>query len=149
MLKLMVMRSDVKMDQVLRTQIINSLAADVHYEDILLKLEEEGDNAEIPTEQGKYRVKDGMLVFHPRSPHVSDGPFWKMVIPDDNEVKKVILNELHSIPYAEHPGVAKTLDHTTRYFYWRGMLADVQDFVLQCEACQVETSDHRKYAGPL
>ena len=96
--KLMVTRTEVRVDQVLRTQIINSLAADVHYEDILLKLEEEGDNAEIPTEQGKYRVKDGMLVFHPRSPLVQDGPFWKMVVPDDNEIKKIILNELHSVP---------------------------------------------------
>ena len=86
--KLMVMKSEVKVDQTLKTQIINSLAADLHYEDMLLKLEEGGDNAEIPTEQGTYRVKEGMLVFHPRSPLVQDGPYWKMVIPDDNEIKR-------------------------------------------------------------
>ena len=147
--KLMVMRSEVKVDQALKTQILNSLAANIHFEDILLKLEEEGDNAEIPTEQGTYRVKEGMLVFHPRSPLVQDGPYWKMVIPDDNEIKKVIMNELHSVPYAGHPGVAKTLEHTARYFFWKGMSADVRDFVLQCDACQVEKADHRKYAGPL
>ena len=116
---------EVRVDQALKTQIINSLAADVQYEDILLKLEEEGENAEIPTEQGKYRVKEGMLVFRPRSPHVSDGPFWKIVVPDDNEVKKVILSESHNVPYAGHPGVAKTLEHTARYFFWKGMSADV------------------------
>ena len=73
--KLMVTRTEVRVDQALRTQIVNPLAADVHYEDILLKLEEEEEGVEIPTEQGKYRIKDGMLVFRPWSPLVSDGPF--------------------------------------------------------------------------
>ena len=146
--KLCVTRTRVYVDQALKTQIVSAVQNDIAYEEVLKKLEEDQEE-EVPTERGKFRIKDGMLVFHPRSSTIQEGAYWKIVIPDDIEVKKAILSELHSVPYAGHPGVAKTLQHTAQFFYWKGMSVDVRDFVLQCEACQVEKADHRKYAGDV
>ena len=45
--------------------------------------------------------------------HNSEGPDgvnrWRLVIPDIPEVKKQIMEEVHSVPYSEHVGYQKTL----------------------------------------
>lgn len=31
--------------------------------------------------------------------------YWRIVIPDDFDIKKEIIKECHNIPYVNHPGV--------------------------------------------
>ena len=42
----------------------------------------------------------------------------KISVPDNSELKKVILREFHTKPYSGHPGYQKTLTAVKRYYYW-------------------------------
>ena len=45
---------------------------------------------------------------------------WRLVVPDEPEIKKQIMRELHEIPYSGHLGYHKTLQNIQRSFYWPG-----------------------------
>ena len=42
---------------------------------------------------------------------------WKVVISSDPEIKRIILEEIHSVPYAGHLGYQKTLKQIQKTFY--------------------------------
>ena len=74
---------------------------------------------------------------------------WKLVIPNDPEIKKTILEEIHSVPYSGHLGYQKTLKQIQKTFYWTDLVLDVRDFVLGCPVCQQEKSVTKLPAGLL
>ena len=45
---------------------------------------------------------------------LEDVQYWRVVVPDDLEVKSLLVNELHSVPYAAHPGVQQTIGKVRR-----------------------------------
>ena len=55
----------------------------------------------------------------------------------------------HSTPLAGHPGVTKTFELVTRYFWWQSLHADVTDFEARCDACQKAKSRTQKPPGLL
>ena len=57
---------------------------------------------------------------------------WKVVIPSDPEIKRIILEEIHFVPYAGHLGYQKTLKQIQKTFYGTDLILDVRDFVLSC-----------------
>ena len=102
------------------------------YSEIVQELESE---REVTRGREKFHLWDGLLFRH-LSGHVNDDEeFWRVVVPDDQNIKTTILTELHSVPYAGHPGFQRTLQKVKRHFYWKGMTGDVQSFVLSCPAC--------------
>ena len=72
-----------------------------------------------------------------------------MVVPDDLDVKSLLVSELHSVPYSVHPGVQRTIGKVHRYFWWKGMAGDIREFVESCQTCQLEKSDHTQQKGNL
>ena len=78
-----------------------------------------------------------------------DVEYWRVVVPDDLGVKSLLVSELHSVPYAAHPGVQRTLGKVRSYFWWRGMTGDVREFVESCPTCQLEKTDHTLKKGSL
>ena len=72
-----------------------------------------------------------------------------MVVLDNVEVRNLIIGELHSIPFAAHPGIQKTIGKVRKSFYWRGMLGDVKEYVETCPTCQMEKTDHTLAKGNL
>ena len=64
--------------------------------------------------------------------------FWRIVVPDDEGIKRSIVEELHSTPYSAHPGIQRTIGRVRKSFYWKGMLGDVRQFVEHCPVCQME-----------
>ena len=54
-----------------------------------------------------------------------------------------VLWTFHGIPMTGHPGRTKTTEMIKRYFYWKGLAADVRDRVAGCNACQM-----RKHPRP-
>lgn len=42
----------------------------------------------------------------------------QIAVPDNRELRRSIIKELHDAPYAGHLGYTKTLKHIQRYFYW-------------------------------
>ena len=64
--------------------------------------------------------------------HPEEVQYWRVVVPDDLEVKSLLVSELQNVPYSAHPGVQRTIDKFRRYFWWRSMAGDVREFVESC-----------------
>ena len=89
-----------------------------------------------------------LLVVHDQNQDV-DLDFRRIVIPDKKEIKEQIVWELHNTPYNAHPGIQRTIAEVRRFFYWKGMLGDVRQYVENCQVCQMEKSDHTLAKGKL
>ena len=76
-------------------------------------------------------------------------PITTVVIPDNQELKTQLLQEIHCVPYSGHPGFTRTLEVTRRFFYWSHMTQEVRQFVLDCPVCQTEKGSHLRPAGKL
>ena len=88
-----------------------------------------------------FKRTNGLLFVHDQNQDV-DIDFWRIVVPDSEEIKAQIVRELHSTPYSAHPGIQRTIARVRRYFFWKGMLGDIRQFVENCPVCQMEKSDH-------
>ena len=142
-----VARSSVTIDNSLREKMNSLLRKEVLYREIFEEIESTGKN-EIVRGQEKYRIQKKNLVVHVTG-QPEDSQYWRMVVPDDLEVKSLLVSELHSVPYAAHPGVQRTIDKVRRYFWWKGMAGDIREFVEACPICQLEKTDHTMKKGSL
>ena len=83
--------------------------------------------------------------------HVTGQPedvqYWRVVVPDDLDVKSLLVSELHAVPYSAHPGVQRTIGKVRRYFWWKGMAGDIREYVESCPTCQLEKTDHTMKKG--
>lgn len=52
-------------------------------------------------------------------------------VPDNSELKKVILREFHAKPYLGHPSYQKTLTAMKRFYYWPNLKRDVVELVVR------------------
>ena len=144
---IVVARSNVTIDNSLRDKMKSLLRKEVLYREIFEEIEGTGRN-EIVRGQEKYRIQKKNLVVHVTG-QPEDLQYWRMVVPDDLEVKSLLVSELHSVPYAAHPGVQRTIDKVRRYFWWKGMAGDIREFVEACPICQLEKTDHTMRKGSL
>ncbi|WVZ25177.1 hypothetical protein V8G54_003721 [Vigna mungo] len=104
----------------------------------------------IGTEQGKWfnTGTDGMLRFKGRT-----------CVPDDWEIKRVILEEGHRSRFSIHPGMIKMYQDLEpskwlyqdlkKSFWWSGMKKDVAQFVASCLTCQKAKVEHQRPGGLL
>ena len=142
-----VARSSVTIDNSLRDRINSLLRKEVLYREILEEIESTG-RKEIQRGQEKYRIQKKNLVVHVIG-QPDDAQYWRMVVPDDLDVKALLVSELHVVPYAAHPGVQRTIGKVRRYFWWKGMAGDIREFVEACPTCQLEKTDHTMKKGSL
>ena len=47
----------------------------------------------------------------------------------------MILQKIHNVPYAGHPGYQKTLTTFQKEYYWLGMKKEVVRYIAQCLEC--------------
>lgn len=73
----------------------------------------------------------------------------KLVVPDDPDLKLLLLHEHHDSPTSGHLGKDKTLESISRNFYWPGMARDVRLHTRTCDACQRNKSSTHKPSGLL
>ena len=144
--QLSVLSSTVRLDVELKERMKAALSIEYPYSEILQELESE---REVTRGSEKFRVQQGLLVRHLSGVVKNDESFWRVVVPDDQNIKTTIMTELHSVPYAGHPGFQRTLQKVKRTFYWKGMTGDVQSFVLSCPVCQLEKAEHTLVRGQL
>ena len=71
----------------------------------------------------------------------------RIFIPDDAEMKKMILEESHRIKLSIHPRATKMYQDLKNLFLWPGMKSDVARFVYACLTCQKSKFEHQKPAG--
>ena len=142
-----VARSSVTVDNSLRDKMNSLLRKEVLYQDIIEEIESTGRN-EIVRGQEKYRIQKKLLMIHVIG-QPEDVQYWRVVVPDDLDVKSLLVSELHAVPYSAHPGVQRTIGKVRRYFWWKGMAGDVREFVESCPTCQLEKTDHTMKKGSL
>ncbi|KAL4334296.1 hypothetical protein GQ457_07G004020 [Hibiscus cannabinus] len=66
----------------------------------------------------------------------------RIVVPDDSELRRTILTEAHSSPFAMHPGSTKMYRDLKGEYYWVGLKKDVVEFVSKCMVCQRVKAEH-------
>ena len=81
-----------------------------------------------------------------------EGLWWKdgrIVVPDSEETKLLILQAMHDDPLAGHFSVAKTLKAINHRFFWKRAGQEVSDYIRHCPSCQANKVSSSKPAGLL
>ncbi|KAL4383820.1 hypothetical protein GQ457_15G019280 [Hibiscus cannabinus] len=73
----------------------------------------------------------------------------RIVVPDDSELRRTILTEAHSSPFAMHPRSTKMYRDLKGEYYWVGLKKDVAEFVSKCMVCQRVKAEHQFPSGLL
>jgi hypothetical protein len=60
----------------------------------------------------------------------------RLFLPPDDELKSQVIYRTHSTGPGGHPGRVKTLDLTTRSYWWPGMSQDIENYAKACELCK-------------
>ena len=73
----------------------------------------------------------------------------RVYVPNDSEIRKLILQEAHDSPYSIHPRNTKMYLDLKDIFWWTGMKKDIAEYVAVCDVCQRVKAEHQKPAGLL
>jgi hypothetical protein len=60
----------------------------------------------------------------------------KLYVPNCDDLKRFIMDELHKRPYTDHLGYQKIITATWKQFYWPGLKKDIAKYLSQCIECQ-------------
>ncbi|XP_024312059.1 LOW QUALITY PROTEIN: uncharacterized protein LOC100823542 [Brachypodium distachyon] len=80
------------------------------------------------------------------------GTIWfekRICVPQDLEIKKLILQEAHESPYSIHPGNTKMYLDLKEKFWWPSMKREIVEYIAKCAVCQRVKAQHQKPAGLL
>ena len=90
----------------------------------------------------RFTLRDGLLYYS------VDGDEQRVVVPNDDDLRKQILLEYHAAPQGGHLGREKTYVSLTRDFYWPHQYKWVRSFIRTCEICQ-RVKPSRSLQAPL
>ena len=57
-------------------------------------------------------------------------------IPENHEIRKSIVKDIHESPMTGHPGRDSTLEMVQRYYWWPRLRHFVYEYVAGCATCQ-------------
>ena len=81
-----------------------------------------------------------------------DGLWWhedRVVVPDADGLRSLVLHEFHDAPYSGHVGMNKTEQAVARFYWWPKMKDDIRDYVRSCATCQRDKASNQRPAGML
>jgi hypothetical protein len=61
----------------------------------------------------------------------------------------MILQEMHNVPYAGHPGYQKTIETLKSHYFWPVMKREIAEYIARCMECQKVKAEHRHPVGLL
>ena len=140
-------RSSISIENSLREEIYSLLQKEILYKENLEEMESTKKN-ELIRGQEKYKLQKKILMIHVTG-QPEEVQYWRVVVSDDLDVKSLLVSELHNVPYSAHPGVQRTISKVRRYFWWKGMVGDIREFVESCLTCQLEKIYHTLRKGSL
>ena len=73
----------------------------------------------------------------------------RVCVPNDDELKKSILEEAHGGSFAMHPSSTKMYQDLKTSYRWSRMKRDVSEFVTKCMVCQKVKAEHQVPSGLL
>ena len=143
---LLVTNARITLEESLRDSIKKGYQEDSRWAEVMIQLESaQGRVTRIGNRD--YRLSHGLLEIKVKDSE--DRRPWRLVVPDVEDARRRIMEEIHAVPYAGHLGYHKTLKKLQQNFYWPDHTVDVRDYVLGCEVCQSEKSVHKVPAGLL
>nr|CAE03662.3 OSJNBa0042N22.4 [Oryza sativa Japonica Group] len=80
------------------------------------------------------------------------GTIWmgeRLCVPENKELKDLILTEAHQTQYSIHPGSTKMYQDLKEKFWWVSMRREIAEFVALCDVCQRVKAEHQRPAGLL
>jgi hypothetical protein len=118
----------------LKDKITESTKLDLHYKELMEKLQQGNFQQKIE----EYKLDNDEIMYRGR-----------IFVPNSQDLKNIILREVHKVPYAGHPSYQKTIAAIKSQYYWPGMKKEVVDFIAKCLECQKVKAEHRHPAGLL
>ena len=136
--------SKLQLDNSFRDSLYSLLQQEVPYSEIIQELETGRTNVRRNDEV--YKISNRILLVH-QTGQRTKLDYWRIVVPDNKEIRDRVVQELHSILYSAHPGIQRTIGKVRKSFFWKGMSGHVREFVENCPVCQMEKSDHTLSKG--
>lgn len=81
-----------------------------------------------------------------------NGILWykkRIYMPEQGDLRKLILKEAHEFAYSLHPGSTKMYQDLKEAYWWPNMKRDVAEYVALCDVCQRVKAEHQRPAGLL
>ena len=72
-----------------------------------------------------------------------------MALPKGAPIITTLLKEYHNGPVGGHPGVLKAYKRMRADFNWKGMAAEIEQYVAACTTCQQQKYSTLSHAGLL
>jgi hypothetical protein len=73
----------------------------------------------------------------------------RLYIPNCEDLKRFIMDDLHKTPYTSDPGYHKMIKAIGKLFYWPRLKNDIDDYLYKCLECHKVKAYHRHPAGML
>jgi hypothetical protein len=67
----------------------------------------------------------------------------RIYLPPNDELRNLILNEVHRAVYMAHYGVMKMKEDIKPLLFWKGMKYDIVNYVARCIECHEVKDEHR------
>ncbi|RVW72772.1 Transposon Tf2-12 polyprotein [Vitis vinifera] len=68
----------------------------------------------------------------------------RLCVPNDEDLRRELLEEAHRSKFAIHPGGTKMYKDLRQNYWWSGMKRDIAQFVAQCLVCQQVKAEHQR-----
>jgi hypothetical protein len=65
-----------------------------------------------------------------------------MYIPNSSNLRRIIMDEIHKMPYSGHPSYQKMIATTRKQYFWPGMKKYVE-YIARCMKCQQVKVEHQ------
>ncbi|RVW97780.1 Transposon Ty3-I Gag-Pol polyprotein [Vitis vinifera] len=73
----------------------------------------------------------------------------RLCVPNDEDLRRELLEEAHCSKFAIHPGGTKMYKDLRQNYWSSGMKRDIAQFVAQCLVCQQVKAEHQRPTGSL
>jgi hypothetical protein len=70
----------------------------------------------------------------------------RVYVPQDPELRNLIMREAHDSPYSIHPGNTKMYMDLKGRFWWSNMKRDIAEYIALCDVCNRVKAEHQKLA---
>ena len=121
----------------LRLEIVpRGFVAALEVQSTLLGKIQEGQKTDKEVAEIKEKMSKGKAKGFREDEH---GTLWfedRIYVPNDPEIRKLILQEAHDSPYSIHPRNTKTYLDLKESLWWTGMKKDIAEYVAVCDVCQ-------------
>ena len=94
-------------------------------------------------------VTDSTLSFENDRWYVNKDGRKLLYVPNDPDVKHLILRECHDHPLGAHFGIRKTIATVQQHFYWPGLTTTIREYVNSCGKCSTNKPTTQRPQGLL